>query len=321
MSGVRPQAGEASVSGEEPSSGRATIKSAVMVAALALTVGMLIRRDAPSNEDAVSARSRAESPSRQGESGHDVGPSHPNSIDWSKWCAIGGWAYTVITAVILVVGLCSLHVSNQSLDLNQRQFEMSQRPWVSLVGLPVITSPLDLSPTPGFPKVSGGFDGASVGLNLEVTNSGHSPARRVGVVANLFDESQTNVLRDQEALCAGFTKPAPSGGQIFETTLFPGDKYTFQRVAAFQFVSKLRERDKDKKAVFYAAIVGCIDYQFMFGAGHHQTGFIFDLGKQIPVETNRANFWKTFWLDMDDAPFQPSDLMFISDVMGTGPAT
>jgi hypothetical protein len=277
------------------------------------------RSEKPSNEAAVSARPPAESPPRQGESDHDAGTTgHPNSIDWSKWSAIGGWAYTAITAVILVVGLYSLHISNQSLDLNQRQFEMSQRPWVSLVGLPVITSPLDLSPT-GFPRVPG-FDGASVGLNLEVTNSGHSPARRVGVVANLFDESQTNVLRDQEALCVEFTKPVPSGGEIFETTLFPGDKHTFQRTATSPPVSKMRERNKDKKAIFYAAVVGCIDYQFMFGDGHHQTGFIFDLGKKMPVETNRADFWKNFWLNLDDAPFQPSDLNFISDEMGTGPA-
>jgi hypothetical protein len=275
----------------------------------------------PPNEDAVSARPPAESPPRQGESGHDVGTTgRPNSIDWSKWSAIGGWAYTAITAAILVVGLYSLHISNQSLALNQRQFEMSQRPWVSLVGLPVITSPLDISPLPGFPRVPG-FDGISVGLNLEVTNSGHSPARRVGVVAKLFDESQTSVLRDQESLCE-IKKPVPppSDGETSETTLFPGDKYTFQRVVSFRFVSKLRERDKNKKAIFYAAVVGCIGYQFMFEDKYHYTGFIFDLGKKMPVETNRADFWKNFWLNLDDAPFHPSALNFISDEMGTGPA-
>jgi hypothetical protein len=212
-----------------------------------------------------------------------------------------------------------VYVAYQQAEILSATLEMSERPWVSLVGLPVITSPLDLSPMPGFPRVPG-FDGISVGLNLEVTNSGHSPARRVGVVANLFDGSQTNLLRDQETLCAEFTKPVASTGQLFETTLFPGDKHTFQRVATFQFVSKLRERDKDKKPIFYAAVVGCIDYKFMFGDGHHQTGFIFDLGKRIPVETSRADFWRKFWLNVDDAPFQPSDLNFISDEKGTGPA-
>jgi hypothetical protein len=268
----------------------------------------------PSDEDAVGSRPFAEAPPRGGESDHDEGiTSRPNSIDWSKWSAIGGWTYTVITAVILVVGLCSLH-------LNQQQFEMSERPWVSLLGRPVITSALDLSPMPGFPRVPG-FDGASVGLNLEVTNSGHSPARRVGVMVDLFDESQTDVLDAQKALCDELKKPIPPGGEIFETTLFPGDKHTFQRVATFRLVSKLRQRDKNRKAIFHAAVVGCIDYQFMFGDAYHQTGFIFDLGKKTPVETNRADFWKNFWLNLDDAPFQPSDLNFISDEMGTGPAT
>ncbi len=222
----------------------------------------------PSNEEPVSAHPPAESAPRQGESGHETSTTRPSdNIDWAKWSTIGAWTYTAITAVILVVGLYSLYISNRSLALTQQQFEMSQRPWVSLVGLPVITSPLELSP-PGFPRVPG-WDSATVGLNLEVTNSGHSPARRVVVAVNLYDRSQTDLLRDQEALCAGFTKPVPSGGEIFETTLFPGDKHTFQRTATSPPVSKMRERDKDKKAIFYAAVVGCIDYQFMFGDGHH----------------------------------------------------
>jgi hypothetical protein len=220
---------------------------------------------------------------------------------------------TVFTAALV-------YVAYQQTKILSATNEMSQRPWISLVGLPVITSSLDVSPMPRFPRVPDS-DGISVGLNLEVTNSGHSPARRVGVAASLFDISQTNLLREQETLCAEFTKPNPSRGQIFETTLFPGDKHTFQRVATFRSVSKLRERDKDKKAIFYAALVGCIDYQFMFEDGHHQTGFIFDLGrKQTRVETNRADYWKYFWINVDDAPFQPSDLNFISDEMGTGPA-
>jgi hypothetical protein len=233
---------------------------------------------------------------------------------------ITDWLNLFFTLALAAFTGALVYVSYKQTEILSVTNEMSQRPWVSLVGLPVITSPLDLSPMPGFPRVPG-FDGVSVGLNLEITNSGHSPARRVGVVANLFDSDQANLLREQETLCAQFTKPVPSGGQSFEVTLFPGDKYTFQRVAAFTLVSKLRERDKDKKAIFYAALVGCIDYQFMFEDGHHKTGFIFDLGrKRNTVETNRADYWKYFWLNVDNAPFQPSDLNFISDEMGTGPA-
>jgi hypothetical protein len=232
---------------------------------------------------------------------------------------ITDWLGLIFTFALAAFTLALVRVGSKQTEILSATNEMSERPWVSLVGLPVIISPLDLVPMPGFSRVPG-YDGISVGLDLEVTNSGHSPARRVGVVANLFDGSQTNLLRDQEALCAEFMKPVASGGQIFETTLFPGDKHTFQRVAAFTLVSKLRERDKDKRAIFYAAVVGCIDYQFMFGNGHHQTGFIFDLGKKIPIEASRAEFWKNFWLNLDDAPFQPSDLNLISDEMGTGPA-
>ena len=76
----------------------------------------------------------------------------------------------------------------------------------------------------------------------------------------------------------------PLWGEIFETTLFPGDKHTFQRVATSPSISKMREKNKDKKPIFYATVVGCIDYQFMFEDGHHQTGFIFDLGKQFQLK-------------------------------------
>jgi hypothetical protein len=222
-------------------------------------------------------------------------------------------AYTYYAAI-------QARATRQSVSISQKEFEMNERPWVSPVGMPAIRSLLDLTPMPGFPKIAGGYDGVSLGLDITVKNSGHSPARRIGLVANFVQSTDPNVFETQKKLCAQFQEPAPPKGIIFETTLFPGDDHTFQRVVSFRFVSGLRTRDKDHKAIFYGVVVGCIDYQFMFAEGHHQTGFIFDLGKKMPIETDRADFWQNFWVDLDNAPIRPEELMFIPDHMGTGPA-
>lgn len=129
------------------------------------------------------------------------------------------WLLAGFTGLLAVFTALLVHVSSQQAEILSVTNEMSERPWVSLVGLPVITSPLILSP-PGFTEVPPGWDAASVELKLEVTNSGHSPARRVAVMANLY-ETGSDLLREQEALWCRIYQAGPFWGTNFRDDLVP----------------------------------------------------------------------------------------------------
>jgi hypothetical protein len=66
---------------------------------------------------------------------------------------ITDWLNLLFTFSLAVFTGALVYVASQQTKILSATNEMSQRPWVSLVGLPVITSPLEISPMPGFPRV------------------------------------------------------------------------------------------------------------------------------------------------------------------------
>ena len=72
------------------------------------------------NDERIAARSTESVPSAEEARKQTNNGEH--KINWTKWSALGGWTYTIITAGILIMGLCSLHISQKSFVATERAF-------------------------------------------------------------------------------------------------------------------------------------------------------------------------------------------------------
>jgi hypothetical protein len=215
----------------------------------------------------------------------------------------------LFTLALVFIGIITAVIFKRQLDTMQGQLnamEADQRPWIALQALPLLT---------GFqtdPNV------AMMELTFNIKNTGKTPARRVGILLRIIDQFiHPDLLTVQTNICADSSKPLQPGAKYIEFTMFPGDQYS-KGAIAFMFkdaIAESRKRNKEGHAVISAAIVGCIDYQFLFAEAHHQTGFIFDVLRKVPAPVIGAG------IDLDSVAPEPSDLNVTFDFVGNGPAT
>ncbi len=199
--------------------------------------------------------------------------------------------------------------SRDQLSVMQSQLgvmEADQRPWISMVAMPKITSPLHM--------ISSSW--ATLDLTFTIKNSGRLPARRVAIALKIVGFPRyADLLGEQQRFCGRGDEPLPPGAKYAEFTIFPGDQYEMTESASALADDLVEMRASDnKKRALVAGIVGCINYQFTSDERVHRTGIIFNLlRKTATQETN-------FAIDLDTTPIRPDDLSLSFSHVGNGPA-
>ncbi len=167
-------------------------------------------------------------------------------------CVVIG--YTSVTAWLA-------YLTSQSVAISQKQFEMSQRPWVYIK---VILPNDDLTHDKR---------GARYSFRFILSNVGHSPAAGTWIYIDPYFTGmgkQIDYLIAQRATCDPLRK-RKRNPHTLGTTLFPGQEKPF--------IQDVFVKPKNSADIFDGAFVGCIDYGFEFAEGHHQTPIIFHVEK------------------------------------------
>lgn len=244
----------------------------------------------------------------------DGGPP-PNRAPEYKQTKPYAYAYLVsqylIVAVAfggIVVAVCSLNSLNESVTAankqaiaaatqaytGQREFEMSERPWVYVDT--ALLKPLTYD-----------VNGANITMRFILHNVGHSPATNTQINMVAYAEGAPNHASDplveQKKLCDPMRSYPPSaheGG----FTLFPAQisavedmTVTISRreISDTQLAQMNRSRLKKPIDFLSPIIVGCIDYRVEFSPTvHHQTGFIFSLLATKPETPNARYVLKSY---------------------------
>jgi hypothetical protein len=190
----------------------------------------------------------------------------------------------ILTFVVLSIYACDTHkiwietkksadAAKQAADTAQGQLEMSERPW------------LDVEVTEVGPLVrtSNGF---VISGRLKITNVGHSVAKEVYPNAILIVTGQSDIFykasREQRRICDVARKQKVLPEFNLGPVLFPGKEYSTGfsgNVSNTEIDSESFRPPKAPAKYILPLVVGCVDYQFTFGGGHHQTGFIYSVAR------------------------------------------
>jgi hypothetical protein len=210
-----------------------------------------------------------------------------------KWTYLGTQiVMAVVTSVGIAVAVFTLKDINKNVtdshaqaiaaatqaQITQREFELSQRPWISLD--PVQVSDLSFNPN----------GTATFTIKFLIQNTGHSPATHTQLQAKLipakFNESGIfkQPAEQQKRLCDS-ARAHVERHELFPFTLFPDQKTT--RDAGMSMTpDEITKAKTDipgaEGPAIFLIVVGCVDYQFPFEAGHHQTGFLYEVSRIDP---------------------------------------
>ena len=214
--------------------------------------------------------------------------------EFIKWVGIvcGREAFNAIiagaTTVYVFVAIAQWSAMQDQIGLARQEFESSQRPWVAI-------SKVDSRSPLIFDKA-----GAHGIVFMTLENPGHSPATHVWAAQESFPLLPTSdPRREEQALCdkAGADKPAYGlKAGVGGITLFPN-----QTVDNFGIPIVVAQSDIDYALHHLVAgmppngyaiyLVGCFDYQFPWGIGHHHTPFAFEIDKPAPTPENPNGFF------------------------------
>lgn len=206
-------------------------------------------------------------------------------------------ALVVITGIGIAVALYSLSDLNQNVAethkqaiaaatqaaIAQQEFELSERPWVSV-------EPAQIS------DLTFDGNGAHFSVVFVIKNIGHSPAAHSRLEAQLIIPEAANFVREplqhQKELCDKL-RSSKDGLEFNTSTLFPDitrpikADLSVNAIELQKGVDDLQKEQNVKTRPFLMnlLVVGCVDYQFEFQKGNHQTGFIYSL-RRIDPTTN-----------------------------------
>ena len=198
--------------------------------------------------------------------------------NWSHkfWCEtkVGEFAIALFT-LLLVLFTGGLWWSTYQLwTAGERQLAATERPWVKVDSISV-AGPLTFQ-----------NGEAKVALLIVVSNKGKSPGLRVRANVKLVASNQISLASEQREYAANFRSPPQPNTLVTELTSWPnGDTITFETVAWMNSNDMQRFKplaDNTPFPILLFAIVGCIDYEFTFAKGRHQTGLIYTLRRTQP---------------------------------------
>jgi hypothetical protein len=200
----------------------------------------------------------------------------------------------IITLITAIAGLFGLYILYGTLELTQiqtgtaqQELELSKRPWV----FADIMLAKDLTYN---------VNGANITLRFVLHNIGNSPAAATWVNLVAFDmmfEGKSSPIDEQRKLCDPMRtyKPDPHAvgftifpGQIIQqdiSTSISGKEINEVNAAILRLIKKPISNFRSR---LYPMIVGCIDYQFEFAPGHHQTPFMYQLVVIKPEQPGAA---------------------------------
>jgi hypothetical protein len=162
----------------------------------------------------------------------------------------------------------SADAAKRSADTAVSELKLSHRPWVN-VTVQAIT-PLVFN-----------AQGMQITIRFRLKNIGNSPAIKTIINAKLetvWDEAP--IIPAWKQLCEELKNGVLAN--LLGNTLFPGD-YAQQNIT-FSISRPVIEASLEphSRDLINLTIVGGIDYQFSFAAGHHQTRFIYDIRRTKP---------------------------------------
>jgi hypothetical protein len=156
--------------------------------------------------------------------------------------------------------------ATKSADVAEKTLIATQRSWVSVHDLKIVA------------RLYFAQGGAHLPLEFELKNTGNSPALFVHIEARMFP------LHKETIDIVAMQKQVREKAQAQEwrkhesgMAIFPGDVRPEKKIVS---VSKEElekgsfERSDGLRGV-NLVLVGCVDYEFSFEQGHHQTGFVY----------------------------------------------
>jgi hypothetical protein len=199
----------------------------------------------------------------------NVDPSQEAVAYYTFWLTWFTGIMAVGTLGLFVVTYIAAVAAKRSADVARDTLIAAQRPWVSVQGIE-IRGPLTFE------------DGeARIDLRFNLKNVGNSPARRVSINAKLIISNNVSVLAEQRRFADHFRRN-PAHNEIRpEVTLWPGETLDFPRLVFMQGDDMPRIKEWADRAsphpIALPLLIGCVDYEFTFAEGHHQTALIYDL--------------------------------------------
>jgi hypothetical protein len=176
---------------------------------------------------------------------------------------------TLLAAVAGLVGLYMLYgtleATRTQADTARKEFELSERPWVYIKTL-----------TPTGDGLTYDQRGARFSFNVVLENIGHSPAARTWIYLEPYKfvvGKKIDFIAAQNQVCEPVKKKLSSANGL-GYTLFPGQ----EKPLDWDVFVPLK--DITANMIAPQPMVGCVDYEFEFKSGHHQTPIIFTVLKR-----------------------------------------
>jgi hypothetical protein len=174
------------------------------------------------------------------------------------------WA--AVVAIVGILILCGTLLVTRAQTTNaQKELELSERPWVFVKNI-----------CPTGEGLTYGKWGARFNFQLVLANIGHSPAAATWIYLEAYKPTtgqKIDSIAAQRRVCAPVKKRI-SDAHGLGYTLFPGqekslywDVYIPPNALIPNFIGP-------------QTMVGCVDYEFEFAKGHHQTPIIFSVMKR-----------------------------------------
>jgi hypothetical protein len=151
------------------------------------------------------------------------------------------------------------------IEIAQRQFELTGRPWLAFSVRPV--SPLTF----------GDQGSMSLTLSLTARNVGRSVAVNVTINARIivakFLSAQQQIIDEQRLVCRSvFT-------EVLSYVVFPEEAHTAP--ISFNLDGRTLEKGRSPNThIIDLFLVGCVDYQFSGHDRHHQTRFAYEIRRK-----------------------------------------
>jgi hypothetical protein len=166
-------------------------------------------------------------------------------------------------------------------QIQTKSLEYSERPW--LTAKASVAGPLIIDE----------YGNVFMWISFRFTNVGHSPAYHVWYEAGMAaftGDAHLEPVAVQSQVCSGAINGDKRRNTFSGWTIFPNqskESIAGIRIRANDIPHAVIRRSYPAGLLVPAA-VGCVDYQFGFEAGHHQTGFVYEIFADRPIlPTNR----------------------------------
>jgi hypothetical protein len=207
-------------------------------------------------------------------------PSHQQLRDWfgqiisllqntNLWLAL----FTAMLVIVAGLQTCILRTANQINIANLR-------PWIPPSVR--ISGPLHHEPDGGL----------NITLQFALVNTGHSPASYVFPSSHFYlrRKDHRDDLSEQQNWCRK-ERQRPVSPRDIGVTVFPNETAPIPQIVVSVSKNDLVEGTEPHTKWLFPVIVGCINYQFDFAGGWHQSRYIYWVSKidRAPISVEEGD--------------------------------